>query len=36
MHISGSLNTKKVDIESGKVDIQNKKLLGLKLQYCLL
>lgn len=26
MHISGSLNTKKVDIESGKVDIQNKKV----------
>ena len=25
MHISESLNTKKVDIESGKVDIQNKK-----------
>lgn len=26
MHISGSLNTKKVDIESEKVDIQNKKV----------
>lgn len=25
MHISGFLNTKKVDIESEKVDIQNKK-----------